>query len=111
MINLEALFVRIPRGLTSRVRLLGYRLLGLQLGQKNRMEGGGRVRGFHQIVIGNHNAFSQGCWLWPDNTGGVRIRIGNFNYFNRNVMIDSCGSIDIGNDNMFGPDVYITDSN
>jgi maltose O-acetyltransferase len=26
-------------------------------------------------------------------------------------MIDACGLIDIGNDNMFGPDVYMTDSN
>jgi maltose O-acetyltransferase len=26
-------------------------------------------------------------------------------------MIDSCGSINIGDQNMFGPDVYITDSN
>ena len=26
-------------------------------------------------------------------------------------MIDSCGSVEIGDQNMFGPDVYITDSN
>jgi len=26
-------------------------------------------------------------------------------------MIDSCGSVEIGDRNMFGPDVYITDSN
>jgi acetyltransferase-like isoleucine patch superfamily enzyme len=26
-------------------------------------------------------------------------------------MIDACGLIEIGNCNMFGPDVYITDSN
>ena len=26
-------------------------------------------------------------------------------------MIDACGSIEIGDKNMFGPDVYITDSN
>src|SRR5262249_17430773 len=40
-----------------------------------------------------------------------RIRIGHSNYFNRNVMIDSCGSVKIGDHNMFGPDVYIADSN
>jgi maltose O-acetyltransferase len=42
---------------------------------------------------------------------GIRIRIGNRNYFNRNVMVDACGFIEIGDQNMFGPDVYITDSN
>jgi maltose O-acetyltransferase len=26
-------------------------------------------------------------------------------------MIDACGSIEIGDQNMFGPDIYITDSN
>jgi acetyltransferase-like isoleucine patch superfamily enzyme len=77
------------------------------------MEGGGRIRRCSQIVIGDDNAFTQGVWLWPDDTdfAGVRIRIGNSNYLNRNVMIDSCGSVEIGNQNMIGPDVYITDSN
>ncbi len=97
----------------SRLRLKVYRALGMQLGARNRMEGGGRVRRCSQIVIGNYNAFTQGCWLWPDDKefSGVRIRIGNRNYFNRNVMIDACGSVEIGDDNMFGPDIYITDSN
>ncbi len=26
-------------------------------------------------------------------------------------MIDACGKVSIGNNNMFGPDIYITDSN
>lgn len=66
-----------------------------------------------QIEIGDLNAFTQGCWLWPEDLPreGVRIRIGNRNYFNRNLMIDACGLVEIGDDNMFGPDVYITDSN
>jgi acetyltransferase-like isoleucine patch superfamily enzyme len=63
--------------------------------------------------MGNYNAFTQGCWLWPLDADydGVRIRIGSGNYFNRNLMIDACGLVEIGDDNMFGPDVYITDSN
>jgi len=71
------------------------------------------VRRCSQIEIGSYNAFTEGCWLWPNNQRyeGVRIRIGNRNYFNRNVMIDACGLVEIGNQNMFGPDVYITDSN
>lgn len=102
-----------PRGALSRLRLLCYRLLGMAQGRKNRMEGGGRVRRCSQITIGDHNAFTAGCWLWPDdnNFDGVRIRIGSGNYFNRNMMIDACGLVEIGDNNMFGPDIYITDSN
>jgi maltose O-acetyltransferase len=111
--NVESLVLKAPRGLASRVRLAVYRLLGMKLGRRNRMEGGGRCRRLSQIQIGDHNAFTQGAWLWPEDTDfdGIRIRIGNGNYFNRNVMIDACGLIEIGDDNMFGPDVYMTDSN
>jgi acetyltransferase-like isoleucine patch superfamily enzyme len=110
---IEPLFLRIPRGATSRLRLAIYRALGMRQGKKNRMEGGGRVRRCSQIAIGDNNAFTQGCWLWPEDTdfAGIRIRIGNSNYFNRNVMIDACGLVEVGDCNMFGPDVYITDSN
>src|SRR6185436_16815945 len=51
--------------------------------------------------------------LWPEDTDydGKRIILGDDNYFNRNLMIDACGLIQIGSHNMFGPDVYMTDSN
>jgi maltose O-acetyltransferase len=103
----------VTRGVASRLRLTLYRSLGMKAGVHNRMEGLGRVRRCSQIEIGSYNAFTQGCWLWPDNQNyeGVRIRIGNRNYFNRNLMIDACGLVEIGNQNMVGPDVYITDSN
>jgi len=63
--------------------------------------------------VGEYNALTEGCWLWPidGEYEGIRIRIGNRNYFNRDVMIDACGHIEIGSHNMFGPGVYITDSN
>jgi acetyltransferase-like isoleucine patch superfamily enzyme len=113
--RIEHLLLQAPRGLASRIRLLAYRLLGMRMKAGNRMEGGGRVRNCRQIEIGAFNAFTQGCWLWPTATAedfeSVRIRIGNGNYFNRNLMIDACGLIQIGDENMFGPDVYITDSN
>jgi maltose O-acetyltransferase len=101
------------RGAASRLRLLMYRLLGMKMGVRNRIEGGGRVRRCSQIELGSYNAFTQGAWLWPNDVDydGIRISIGDRNYFNRNVMIDACGLIEIGNQNMFGPDVYITDSN
>ena len=66
-----------------------------------------------QIQIGDYNAFTQGCWLWPVDApfSGTRIKIGSGNYFNRNLMIDACGYVEIGDNNMFGPDVYVADSN
>ncbi|MBD0370040.1 MAG: acyltransferase [Pyrinomonadaceae bacterium] len=107
----EPYLLKSSRGLMSRVRLFCYRLLGLKAGPRNRMEAG-RARRLSQIEIGSHNALTEGCWLWPEDApfDGVRIRIGNRNYFNRNVMIDACGYVEIGDDNMFGPDIYITDS-
>ena len=111
--KLEPWFLTKPRGLTSRLRLLCYRLLGLKMGRRNRMEGGGRCRRLRNIEIGDLNAFTQGAWLWPIDLPGneIRIRIGHRNYFNRNVMLDANGLIEIGNDNLIGPDVYMADSN
>lgn len=96
----------------SRLRILCYRFLGLRAGSRNRLESG-RCRRLSQIELGSQNALTQGYWLWPEDADfdGVRIRIGNHNYFNRNLMIDACGLVEIGDENMFGPDVYITDSN
>jgi maltose O-acetyltransferase len=111
--RLEPTLLRMPRGAASRLRLVIYRLLGMKMGERNRMEGGGRVRRCSQIEMGSYNAFTQGAWLWPNDVDheGIRIRIGSRNYFNRNVMIDACGLVEIGDRNMFGPDIYIADSN
>jgi len=111
--NIEAVVFTATRGAASRGRLLLYRFFGMKMGAHNRMEGGGRVRRCSQVELGSYNAFTEGAWLWPYDVDydGIRIRIGNGNYFNRNVMIDACGLIQIGDQNMFGPDVYITDSN
>ena len=109
---LEPWILRAPRGLASRCRLSLYRLLGLGAGQQNRMENV-RCRRLAQVRIGDWNAFTDGCWLWPHDSpfDGVRIEIGSHNYFNRDVMIDACGKVQVGNYNMFGPGVYVTDSN
>lgn len=110
--RIEPFLLKSSRGITSRLRIIFYRLLGLRVGKANRMEAG-RCRRLSQISIGDSNAFTQGYMLWPldDDYNSIRIQIGSKNYFNRNVMLDACGSIEIGNENMFGPDIYITDSN
>src|SRR5579862_4403741 len=95
--SVESFLLTAPRGVMSRLRLLMYRVLGMKIGVRNRMEGGGRMRRCSQIEIGSYNAFTQGAWLWPEDREyhGVRIRIGNGNYFNRNLMIDACGMVEI----------------
>lgn len=110
--QIEPWFLRVPQGLASRFRVALYRSLGLRSGRPIRIERG-RIRRCAQIEIGRNNAFSAGWQLWPLDAphDGIRIRIGNDNYFNRNVFIDACGLIEIGDENQFGPDVYITDSN
>ena len=96
----------------SRVRVLLFRLFGMKMGKRNRFESG-RIRRISQIRMGNLNHFSEGWFLWPEDAAfnGERIILGDDNYFNRNVMIDACNSISIGSHNMFGPDIYMTDSN
>ena len=109
---LEPFIFRIPYGLASRIRVGLFKLLGMSLGSRNRFEAG-RIRRISQIKMGNLNHFSEGWWLWPEDSSfeGQRILLGDDNYFNRNVMIDACNFIEIGSHNMFGPDIYITDSN
>ena len=109
----ERLFFVIPVGLKSRFITVLYFLFGMQLGKKNRFEGG-KCRAFKQIKIGNNNAFFGGgytIWPLPDNYKGCRINIKDGSMFNRNLYIDACGYIEIGNGCMIGPDVYISDSN
>jgi acetyltransferase-like isoleucine patch superfamily enzyme len=100
-------------GLRSRAFVALLRLHGMKIGRYCRLERI-RVRYPETIELGNGNALTAGCWLWPGKSS-VRtqplILIGNGNYFNRDVMIDACGKIEIGSHNMFGPAVYITDSN
>jgi acetyltransferase-like isoleucine patch superfamily enzyme len=110
--KLEFIFLRIPYGISSRFRLGLYKLLGMKTGGRNRMERS-RCRRVSQILIGKNNAFTAGIMLWPEDKPytGIRIKIGDKNYFNRNIMLDACGYIEIGSNNMFGPDIYITDSN
>ncbi len=110
--KVEALLLTSSRALASRIRILLYRMLGMSVGRQCRFEKI-RARNLRLIAMGDNNALTEGCWLWPMNLGQNRtvIQIGNSNYFNRDVMVDSCGRVEIGNFNMIGPRVYITDSN
>ena len=109
---LETFLFRTWPGIMSRIRIAGYRSLGMRIAPHCRLEKI-RARRVAQIEIGQGTALSQGCWLWPIDSdhNEIRIQIGEQNYFNRDCMIDSCGFVRIGSRNMFGPGVYIGDSN
>jgi acetyltransferase-like isoleucine patch superfamily enzyme len=109
---LQDLLLRRRVSLASRFRVILYRALGMKIESRNRLERI-RVRRPSQIELGPSNAFADGCWLWPIDAeyDGIRIRIGASNFFNRDVTIDACNRVTIGNRNMFGPGVFITDSN
>jgi acetyltransferase-like isoleucine patch superfamily enzyme len=110
--TLESLAFRAYYGLGSRFRIAFYKFFGMKIGAQCRLE---RIRARRpaQIEVGPHNSITEGCWLWPADAEykGIRIRIGEQNYFNRDCMFDACGYIQIGDRNMFGPRVYVTDSN
>jgi acetyltransferase-like isoleucine patch superfamily enzyme len=110
--RVEPFIFRIPYGLMSRIRVFVFKIFGMTMNSRNRFESG-RIRRISQVKMGSLNHFSEGWWLWPEDSyfRGCRIILGDDNYFNKNIMIDACNRIEIGNHNMFGPDVYITDSN
>jgi maltose O-acetyltransferase len=109
--TLDEVLLRWPFGLASRIRIGFFRALGMTIGAGCRIESI-RLRRPSRIRMGDHNAFSEGCWLWPPDTPGeCVIRVGSRNYFNRDVMLDANLLISIGDDNMIGPGVYVTDAN
>lgn len=110
---IERILFEIPIGLKSRCKIILYRSMGMKIGFKNRFEKG-KCRQFKNIEIGNNNAFFGGGYmLWPikNNSNEIKIKIKDNCLFNRNIYLDACGYIEIGNGCMFGPDVYVTDSN
>lgn len=112
MRSFEDFLFKVPLGIISRFKIYLYRILGMNIGFGNRFESG-RARRVSNISIGNLNAFTKGYMLWPleEKKKEKSIIIGDNNFFNRNLMIDACSLVEIGNDNLFGPDIYITDSN
>lgn len=108
----SATIIRIWHGLCSRIRIFFYRARGMQIGNACRLEAV-RVRRPEQIILGTGNSFTAGTWLYPIDEASPqpRIRIGNGNFFNRDCFLDACNHIEIGDHNMFGPGVYIADSN
>ena len=109
---IETFLLRTRYGIGSRFRIALYRAMGMTIGARCRIERI-RLRRPSQIRLGQFNALTEGTWLWPTDSDhkGLRIDIGDYNYFNRDAILDASGLIKIGNRNMFGPRLYVTDSN
>lgn len=65
------------------------------------------VSGKSRLVLGKKNYFTRDAFLGA-HTNGI-LTIGNNNYFNRGIFISCLNNIEIGDNNLFGPNVVIID--
>lgn len=71
-----------------------------------------QIRRAASIAVGRSCVFHEGCQLWPtdDPTANPVIIVGCGNAFGRRATIEAHQRVEIGNDNIIGPDAYIVDS-
>ncbi len=62
-----------------------------------------------KIILGCKNYFSNYTYIGA-HEGGV-IRIGRNNFFNRGITVECLKLMEIGDNNLFGPNVIIIDHN
>jgi acetyltransferase-like isoleucine patch superfamily enzyme len=99
------------RSLRSRLRFLGYRVLGVRFSGYANL---GRIevpRCHSQIEIAGTATLDNGVVLLVTASPGdpVRLMIGSGVYVNRGTMFDASERIEIGRGTMIGPYCYITD--
>ena len=102
---------RLGMGLTSRLRNLYYRALGVRLEGYVWMRAVEISRNWGDITLGANCSLDRGVTLLC--SGAERrdkIRIGRDTYINRGTMLDAHNKIWIGERVMVGPGCYITDS-
>lgn len=96
--------------LSSRLRSIKFRLMGVRLHGKVRLRRVEIPRNVHRIELHNGAALDDHCVLLVSGErGGIAIRIGPSVYINRFTLIDASESVEIGQAAMIGPGVYITD--
>lgn len=104
--------VRGGRGLTSRVRNLWFRALGVRVGGYVWMRRVSIPRQWEHISLGEDVCLDDGVVLLCSGAARLdKLMIGRGTYVNRYTMIDAHERIEIGCDCMIGPHCYITDSN
>jgi len=109
--SLANFLLRFPDGFSRRLRLFKWRILGVRIGRSCWIRAIEIPRNPHDIRIGDFCALDRGVILLSTGDGRAepRIIIRKRVYINRFTMIDASEKIEIGNDCMIGPFVYITD--
>ena len=107
---------KIGKATISRLRNVGYRLLGVKINRYVELRKIEIPRNFGQIELTGPSCLDRGVTLIvstessPDKSfKGPRIKIASGVYINRNTIIDAHASIEIACDCMIGPNCYITD--
>lgn len=105
------MLIRFSKAITSRVRQLLYRLLGVKILGHCSIGSISIPRNFKDITISKQCGLDDRVTLLSVNENGIpgKILIGERTYINRNTIIDACNQIQIGDDCAIGPNCYITD--
>ncbi len=106
--DLNERLVRAWQGVTSRIRIVIFRALGMRIGTRcwvQKIEWPLRV---HGISLGDRAMIERGVTLLATNDS-ARIVIGTSVYVNRDTFIDASERVEIGDEAMIGPRCYITD--
>ncbi len=104
--------IRIHRGISSRLRCLGYRMLGVRISGGVWLRAISIPRQWNDITLETGVALDDGVTLvcsGPPRTGKILIKTGT--YVNRNTILDAHERVEIGRDCLIGPGCFITDSN
>ena len=103
--------LRLIQGVSSRVRIVFYRMLGVKIEGRCWLRAIEISRGHRDIRIADGAQLDRGVVLLisGESTGVEKIVIGRTAYINRATMIDASERIEIGANCMIGPFCYITD--
>lgn len=104
-----ALIHRLALGTASRLRNLGYRLLGVDFRESCWLRGIEIPRNWHDVTL-HGCALDRGVvLLCSGEPRPGKIEIGHGAYLNRYTLLDAHAGISIGRDVMIGPHCYLTD--
>ena len=104
-------FIRYPRAIASRLRIIRLRLLGVRIGQRCWIRRIHVPRNPWDIVISDGVALDDYVVLLTTGSRGnaPRLVIGSGSYVNRFTMFDASDNIVVGRNCLIGPFCYITD--
>ena len=95
----------------ARVRVHGYRFLGAnRIDRKCLISRHVRIDRPHRLVMGPRCVVQDNVWL-SILEPAAELRIGAFTFLGRDVEIEVCSQVVIGEHCLIGPGVYITDHN